>query len=109
MIARYMRFKLFFIGPIFFCNSDRLVRNSKKIQSRTFYEYFKNMPKSNTAAAELKEQRLKSKNASPKKVLFAPSEIYLCVLGNGANNSPRALYMFTDHGRYVYLLIRIVI
>lgn len=57
------------------------------------------MPKMNTNASELKEQRLKVKNASPKKILFAPSEIYLCVLGNGASNSARALYMFTDHGR----------
>lgn len=57
------------------------------------------MPKMNTNTSELKEQRLKVKNASPKKILFAPSEIYLCVLGNGASNSARALYMFTDHGR----------
>lgn len=57
------------------------------------------MPKMNTNASELKEQRLKVKYSSPKKILFAPSEIYLCVLGNGASNSARALYMLTDHGR----------
>ncbi|GIY02888.1 ribonuclease Z, mitochondrial [Caerostris extrusa] len=37
-----------------------------------------------------------------KKCRYLPSEIYLCVLGNGSKSSPRSLYLFTDHSRYLF-------
>lgn len=57
------------------------------------------MPKEKTNCKALKE--MKNKTLS-KKSRFPPSEIFLCVLGNGSKSSSRALYMFTDHARYLF-------
>ncbi|GFY59139.1 zinc phosphodiesterase ELAC protein 2 [Trichonephila inaurata madagascariensis] len=57
------------------------------------------MPKDKTSCKTLKE--MKNKTLS-KKSRFPPSEIFLCVLGNGSKSSSRALYMFTDHARYLF-------
>ncbi|GFQ89701.1 zinc phosphodiesterase ELAC protein 2 [Trichonephila clavata] len=57
------------------------------------------MPKDKTSSKTLKE--MKNKTLS-KKSRFPPSEIFLCVLGNGSKSSSRALYMFTDHARYLF-------
>ncbi|GFS29622.1 zinc phosphodiesterase ELAC protein 2 [Nephila pilipes] len=57
------------------------------------------MPKDKINYKALKE--MKNKTLS-KKSRFPPSEIYLCVLGNGSRSSSRALYMFTDHARYLF-------
>lgn len=45
---------------------------------------------------------MKSKAVKQDQPRPRPSEIYLSVVGNGAKGSPRALYMFTDQGRYLF-------
>ncbi|KFM80490.1 Zinc phosphodiesterase ELAC protein 2, partial [Stegodyphus mimosarum] len=62
----------------------------------------KNMPKVKPNTAALRAVRMKEKTSAQSKNFGPPSEIYLCVLGNGSISSPRALYMFTDHGRYLF-------
>ncbi|CAN7992883.1 unnamed protein product [Ixodes hexagonus] len=56
------------------------------------------MPKEPTAAKELRAQRVKAK-AAPRP---RPSEITLCVLGNGGPGNPRSLYVITDQSRYMF-------
>ncbi|CAN7994546.1 unnamed protein product [Ixodes pacificus] len=56
------------------------------------------MPKEPTAAKELRAQRVKAKGAPKPR----PSEITLCVLGNGGPGNPRSLYVITDQARYMF-------
>lgn len=56
------------------------------------------MPKEPTAAKELRTQRLKAREVPKPR----PSEITLCVLGNGGPGNPRALYVITDQARYMF-------
>lgn len=60
-----------------------------------------NMPKYKDNSV-LRLQRIKSRAVKQDQPRPRPSEIYLCILGNGAKGSPRALYMFTDQGRYLF-------
>lgn len=98
MVQKITFVKLIFNITLPSRNFERFA-NSKSLHKKSLI-HKRNMPKNNTASVEIIEAKVK--NASPKKTLFAPSEIYLCVLGNGASNSSRALYMFTDHGRYLF-------
>ncbi|GBP34958.1 Zinc phosphodiesterase ELAC protein 2 [Eumeta japonica] len=58
------------------------------------------MPKVNSGRiAEAQRQRVNTQKRSER---YAPSTIYLQVLGSGSNGAPVALYMFTDQKRYLF-------
>ncbi|XP_055939624.1 zinc phosphodiesterase ELAC protein 2-like isoform X2 [Argiope bruennichi] len=69
--------------------------------SSFFTSSIRSMPKDKATPKTFQEIKKKSKIHS-KKCRFPPSEIYLSVLGNGSKSSSRALYMFTDHARYLF-------
>ncbi|KAL0892776.1 hypothetical protein ABMA27_014482 [Loxostege sticticalis] len=58
------------------------------------------MPKANSARiAEAQRQRQQISKKSEK---YAPSTVYLQVLGSGARGAPNTLYLFTDQKRYLF-------
>lgn len=66
--------------------------NSKKL-----LDFLADMPKANSARiAEAQRQRHAITKKGNK---YAPSTVYLQVLGSGARGSPNTLYLFTDHKR----------
>ncbi|XP_015917439.1 ribonuclease Z, mitochondrial [Parasteatoda tepidariorum] len=81
--------------------SLKLQHTQKVYHSFQKYPAIFKMPRNKDEIAALKEIRMK-KRKQCKSARFPPGEIYLCVLGNGSISSPKALYMFTDHERYLF-------
>ncbi|XP_023943248.2 ribonuclease Z, mitochondrial isoform X2 [Bicyclus anynana] len=69
-------------------------------ENKKLLEFLANMPKPNSSRiAEAQRQR---QHISKKSEKYAPSTVYLQVLGSGARGAPNALYLFTDQKRYLF-------
>lgn len=73
------------------------VRFSSGKSTKKLLEFLADMPKVNSARiAEAQRQR---QNISKKSDKYAPSTVYLQVIGSGARGCPNTLYLFTDQKR----------
>ncbi|XP_063824752.1 ribonuclease Z, mitochondrial isoform X1 [Ostrinia nubilalis] len=76
------------------------VRSYKSNNTKKLLEFLAEMPKVNSARiAEAQRQRQQISKRSEK---YAPSTVYLQVLGSGARGAPNTLYLFTDQKRYLF-------
>lgn len=72
-------------------------RSYKSNSTKKLLEFLAEMPKANSARiAEAQRQRQQISKKSEK---YAPSTVYLQVLGSGARGAPNTLYLFTDQKR----------
>lgn len=69
----------------------------KNNSTKKLLEFLAEMPKQNSARiAEAQRQRQQITKKGEK---YAPSTVYLQVLGSGARGAPNTLYLFTDQKR----------
>ncbi|XP_054711118.1 ribonuclease Z, mitochondrial-like [Uloborus diversus] len=102
-----MLFKTYNSKVLFFCTAFKKLKCHNEYATLHHWKKLriinnKIMPKTRTIPDELREIRVKAKNALVGKPPIPPSEMYLCVLGNGASSSCRAVFLVTDQGRYLF-------
>lgn len=73
------------------------VRYLKNGSSKKLLEFLATMPKQNSA--RISEAQRQRQVISKKFEKYAPSTVYLQVLGSGARGAPNSLYLFTDQKR----------
>lgn len=77
--------------------SKRSTRSYASGSTKKLLEFLADMPKAtSTRIAEAQRQRQQISKKSEK---YAPSTVYLQVLGSGARGAPNTLYLFTDQKR----------
>ncbi|KAJ8727934.1 hypothetical protein PYW08_016319 [Mythimna loreyi] len=80
--------------------SKRSIRSYSSGSTKKLLEFLADMPKATSSRiAEAQRQRQQISKKSEK---YAPSTVYLQVLGSGARGAPNTLYLFTDQKRYLF-------
>lgn len=74
-------------------------RTYSKFSESNLKKLLEKMPKEPKHIADAQKQRFKIKDRFQN---YVPGKVTVQVLGTGAEGAPKALYMFTDHSRYLF-------
>ncbi|XP_053607367.1 zinc phosphodiesterase ELAC protein 2 isoform X4 [Plodia interpunctella] len=93
LLSQYLNFSVVRLNSIRYKSGSS--RSTKKL-----LDVLAEMPKANSA--RILDAQLQRQNISKKSEKYAPSTVYLQVLGSGARGAPNTLYVFTDQKRYLF-------